>query len=111
MRVRWLFNAAFLTLAITMTSGGHAQTTGLEAMQEKILRSWAVDDSAQPNNYSVTLRLWILKDGAVQDVRIENQAQMSDPAYRAFAESAKQAAMKASPLPVPPTQAEDYTNG
>jgi TonB family protein len=111
MRVSFLFKTMLLAIGMAWTFACYAQTTGLEPIQQKILSVWSAPDSAKRDSYSVTLRIWMLPDGTVRDVRIETQSQMDDAEYRAFAESAKEAALKASPLPVPPTQPEDFTNG
>ena len=111
MRVSFSFKAVLLAISLAPAFASFAQTTGLEPIQQKILSVWSVPDSANRDNFAVTLRIWMQADGTVRDVRIETPSQMADPEYRAFAESAKEAAFKASPLPPPPTQAEDFTNG
>jgi TonB family protein len=109
--VRFSFKTMLLAIAIAWTCAGYAQTTGLEAIQQKILSVWSAPESPKRDSYAVTLRIWMLPDGTVRDVRIETPSQMDDAEYRAFADSAKDAVLKASPLPVPPTQPEDFTNG
>jgi hypothetical protein len=83
-----------------------------DAIRQKISQNWLVDVGAKGvETFVVELRLWVLADGTVRDARVESTDRMSDESYRAFAESARRAALRSSPLPLPSDKAGQLTNG
>ncbi len=86
--------------------------TETDAIRQRVSQFWNIDAGARGvETFAVELRVWVLPDGTVQDVRIE-RATGEDSAFRqAFAEGARRAVQRASPLPMPTNNAQQMTNG
>jgi hypothetical protein len=83
-----------------------------DAIRQRIVQNWNVDVGARGiETFVVTLRVWVAIDGSVTDARVI--ASEGDPAdgLRAYAEGARRAALRSSPLPLPPARAQQLTGG
>ena len=83
-----------------------------EFVANQIRNNWLVDVGAKDlQTFVVELRLSILPDGTVTQARIYNDyGRMSDGGYRSFAESALRAALKSSPLKLPPGRESQFSD-
>lgn len=86
--------------------------TDKEFVASQIRNNWLVDVGAKDlQTFVVELRITILPDGTVTQARIYNDyGRMSDGAYRSFAESAQRAALKSSPLKLPPGRESQFSD-
>jgi outer membrane biosynthesis protein TonB len=74
-----------------------------DALRRQIERCWNVPAGARDGqDLIVEVRVSLNQDGSVRDVRAAPSPRMSDPFYRAAAESAVRAVQRCSPLNVPP---------
>jgi hypothetical protein len=83
-----------------------------DAIRQRIVQNWNLDIGAKGiETFFVELQLMVSPDGTVQDARIvRTQGEPAD-ALRGFAEGARRAALRASPLPLPPSKAAQMTGG
>jgi hypothetical protein len=83
-----------------------------EFVASQIRNNWLVDVGAKGiETFVVELRVLIMADGTVTQARIYNDyGRMGDGAYRSFAEGAVRAALKSSPLKLPPGKASDFAD-
>jgi hypothetical protein len=83
-----------------------------DAIRQRIVQNWNLDIGAKGiETFFVELQLIVAPDGTVQDARIVRTQGDPADALRAFAEGARRAALKSSPLPLPPTKASQMTGG
>jgi protein TonB len=86
--------------------------TETDAIRQRVSQFWNVDAGARGvETFAVELRVWVLPDGTVQDVRIERTTGEDGPFRQAFAEGARRAVLRASPLPMPQANAAQLANG
>lgn len=86
--------------------------TEMDAIRQRVSQFWNVDAGARGvETFAVELRVWVLADGTVQDVRIERATGEDNGFRQAFAEGARRAVLRASPLPMPSNGAAQMTNG
>jgi hypothetical protein len=83
-----------------------------DAIRQRVVQNWNVDVGAKGiETFVVTLKVFVTADGSVQRADIlETQGSPPD-ALRAFADGARRAALRASPLPIPAARAQQLTNG
>ena len=83
-----------------------------DAIRQRVVQNWNVDVGAKGvETFIVTLKVFVTADGSVQRVDVlETQGSPPD-ALRAFADGARRAALRASPLPIPASRAAQLTNG
>jgi hypothetical protein len=83
-----------------------------DAIRQRIVQNWNLDIGAKGiETFFVELQLMVSPDGTVQDARIvRTQGEPAD-ALRGFAEGARRAALRASPLPLPPSKAAQMIGG
>lgn len=103
---------AGLNMSVTQpgkgTSGAGARPRGMfdvkDLIREQIERHWVFDRAKLPQgDRTVLLRVTINRDGTVAAAEILDEPQHGlDPAYQTLARSARNAALLASPLTVPP---------
>ncbi|MHB1219950.1 MAG: hypothetical protein ACYC1L_17320 [Alphaproteobacteria bacterium] len=92
----------------TGTAGAGARPRGMfdvkDLIREQIERHWVFDRQKLPQgDRTVLLRVVINRDGTVAEAEILDEPRHGlDPAYQALARSARNAALLASPLTVPP---------
>lgn len=86
--------------------------TETDAIRQRVSQFWNIDAGARGvETFAVELRVWVLADGTVQDVRIERATGDDSPFRQAFAEGARRAVLRASPLPMPSNGGQQMTNG
>ncbi len=86
--------------------------TETDAIRQRVSQYWNIDAGARGvETFAVELRVWVLPDGTVQDVRIERATGEDNSFRQAFAEGARRAVLRASPLPMPANNAQQMTNG
>jgi hypothetical protein len=96
------------TAATSSAGGGQGSGAGAYTLRDfvraQILRRWLPDLSAgQKRDLPVTLRVRLLASGTIDDVVIVDAARMkTDAAFHDMALSARDAAILASPLDLPP---------
>jgi hypothetical protein len=95
------------TAAATSAGGGQGSGAGAYTLRDfvraQILRRWLPDLSARQRDLPVTLRVRLLASGTIDDVTIMDAARMkTDAAFHDMALSARNAAILASPLALPP---------
>jgi hypothetical protein len=80
-----------------------------DLIREQIERHWVFDRSKlPPGDHTVLLRVVINRDGTVAQAEILDEPTHGlDPAYQALARSARNAALLASPLTVPPERYQE----
>ncbi len=94
--------------AVSSAGGGHGSGAGAYTLRDfvraQILRRWLPDLAAgQRRDLPVTLRVRLLSSGIIDDVTIQDAARMkTDAAFHDMALSARDAAILASPLDLPP---------
>ena len=94
--------------ATTSAGGGHGTGAGAYTLRDfvraQILRRWLPDLSpGKTRDMPVTLRVRLLASGTIDDVAIVDAARMkTDAAFHDMALSARDAAILASPLNLPP---------
>ncbi len=102
--------------AVSSAGGGHGSGAGAYTLRDfvraQILRRWLPDLSGglsgglaagQRRDLPVTLRVRLLSSGIIDDVTIQDAARMkTDAAFHDMALSARDAAILASPLDLPP---------
>ena len=86
--------------------------TEQDAIRQRISQFWNIDAGARGvESFAVELRVWVGADGSVSDVRIE-RVSGEDGAFRqAFAEGARRAVLRASPLPMPANNVQQMLGG
>jgi hypothetical protein len=83
-----------------------------DAIRQRIVQNWNLDIGAKGiETFFVELQLMVAPDGTVQDARIVRTQGDPPDALRGFAEGARRAALRASPLPLPPSKASQMTGG
>jgi len=83
-----------------------------DAIRQRIVQNWNIDIGAKGvETFLVELQVIVSPDGTVQDARIVRTQGDPPDALRSFAESARRAALKASPLPLPPSKAAQMIGG
>jgi hypothetical protein len=83
-----------------------------DAIRQRIVQNWNLDIGAKGiETFFVELQLMVSPDGTVQDARIVRTQGDPPDALRGFAEGARRAALRASPLPLPPSKAAQMTGG
>jgi TonB family protein len=86
--------------------------TDMDAIRQKIFQTWNIDPGARGvETFAVELRVWVLPDGTVQDVKIERASGEDNSFRQAFADGARRAVLRASPLPMPANNTQQMTNG
>ncbi|MBI3507150.1 MAG: TonB C-terminal domain-containing protein [Proteobacteria bacterium] len=86
--------------------------TETDAIRQRVSQFWNIDAGARGvETFAVELRVWVLPDGSVQDVKIERTTGEDNAFRQAFAEGARRAVQRASPLPMPASNAQQMTNG
>ncbi len=83
-----------------------------DAIRQRVVGNWNVDVGAKGvESFVVTLKVFLTADGSVQRVDIlETQGSPAEP-LRAFAEGARRATLRSSPLPIPAARAQQLING
>ncbi len=83
-----------------------------DAIRQRVVGFWNVDVGAKGiESFVVTLKVFLTADGSVQRVDIlETQGSPAEP-LRAFAEGARRATLRSSPLPIPAARAQQLLNG
>ena len=86
--------------------------TEMDAIRQKVSQFWNIDPGARGvESFAVELRVWVDRDGTVRDVRVVG-VQGEAGAFRdAFADGARRAVLRASPLPMPGEKAAQMTDG
>lgn len=85
--------------------------TELDALKAHMRRCWIIPNGVRDaKNMSVVVTMNVGKDGVVKDAKIRDTHRLSDPVFRAAAESARRAALdpKCNPLPLPPAKYEQW---
>jgi TonB C terminal len=83
-----------------------------DAIRQRIVQNWNLDIGAKGiETFFVELQLMVSPDGTVQDARIVRTQGDPADALRAFAEGARRAALRSSPLPLPASKASQMTGG
>lgn len=83
----------------------------IDAVRRQIQQCWNIPAGARDaGNLVVTIHATVAPDGTVRSARIENTSRMSDPFYRAAAESAQRAVLnpRCQPLKLPPEKYEQW---
>ncbi|OFX14289.1 MAG: hypothetical protein A2516_07945 [Alphaproteobacteria bacterium RIFOXYD12_FULL_60_8] len=82
----------------------------IDAIRSQVERCWNVPAGARyAEQLIVEVKVWFNPDGAVRDARINDPSnKMSDPFYRAAAESAQRAVVTCSPYTVPREKYESW---
>jgi hypothetical protein len=86
----------------------NASPVRLTASQEdgyrrQLIPNWAFDAGiANPENYTVTVRIDLAPDGTVLKAEILDKARMGDPVFRSVAETARRAPLKLGRFEIPP---------
>jgi hypothetical protein len=100
------------------TKGAPAEQVGevvtaseIDAIRRLMQRCWIVPNGVRGvRNLQVKLKLSIAKDGTVQKAQIVDRGRLSDPVFRAAAESAERAIMdpNCNPLPLNPEKHQQW---
>jgi TonB family protein len=86
--------------------------TDQDAIRQRVSQYWNIDAGARGvETFGVELRVWLAADGTVSDVRIERTTGEDNAFRQAFAEGARRAVLRASPLPMPANNAQQMLNG
>lgn len=83
----------------------------IDAVRRQIQACWNIPAGARDaKDLVVTIRATVAPDGRVQTARIDDMSRMSDPFYRAAAESAQRAVLnpRCQPLKLPPHKYEQW---
>jgi outer membrane biosynthesis protein TonB len=89
--------------------GSQLSASEVDMIREQISRCWNIPAGARDaKNLVVEIRVSVLPDGTVQQATIVDQGRLSDPSYRAAAESARRAFFNPAcrPLRLPPDKYE-----
>ncbi len=83
-----------------------------DAIASQVENNWYLDPGKKGfEDFIVDLRVTLARDGTVLTAVIVDQARMAtDGQYRAAAEAARRAVLKASPLKVPPEKYDTWKN-
>jgi TonB family protein len=82
---------------------GRLTFSEMDALRRQIGRCWTLPVGADRiEGMVVRLRIQVRPDRTVQQVSIQDGARMTDPTFRAVAESARRAVDRCSPLQLPP---------
>lgn len=85
------------------TLGDKLSISEEDAVRRQIESCWNVPTGAKnAHAIVVEIRISTNPDGSVREARIVEQSRLSDPFFRAMAESAQRAVLTASPLKLPP---------
>ena len=83
-----------------------------DAIRQRVSSNWIWDPGAKDvDRFVVELRIFVLPDGTVRDVRVESGGAGSDERFRAFVEATRRAVLKSSPLPIPAEKAGQLIDG
>lgn len=88
-----------------------ATVSEIDAIRHQIEKCWHIPAGARDaDKLVVSIRIWVNPDGTVRDARLLDQSRMSDPFFRAAAESALRAVRnpRCSPLPIPPKKYDQF---
>jgi hypothetical protein len=86
--------------------------TEMDAIRQKISQYWNIDPGARGvETFAVELRVWADRDGTVRDVRVVAVQGEAGGFRDAFADGARRAVLRASPLPMPGERAAQLTDG
>ncbi|MEQ9447857.1 MAG: TonB C-terminal domain-containing protein [Rhodospirillaceae bacterium] len=81
----------------------------LDAIQRHIEDHWRIDPGREGvANLSVEIKINVSTDGTVQQAQILDQRYYLDDGFRIFANSARNAVLAASPLPINPSNADAF---
>jgi hypothetical protein len=83
--------------------GPQLTTSEIDLIRQQIQEHWNAPVGAKSQDAIVSIQVTTRPDGTVSDVRIVDSGDMSDPVYRATAESLRRAALyfRETPLKVP----------
>lgn len=83
-----------------------------DAIRQRVSSNWIWDPGAKDvDRFVVELRIFVLPDGTVRDVRVESGGAGSDERFRAFVEATRRAVLRSSPLPIPAEKAGQLIDG
>jgi outer membrane biosynthesis protein TonB len=86
--------------------------TEMDAIRQKISQYWNIDPGARGvETFAVELRVWADRDGTVRDVRVVNVQGEAGGFRDAFADGARRAVLRASPLPMPADKSSQMLDG
>jgi hypothetical protein len=86
--------------------------TEMDAIRQKVSQFWNIDPGARGvETFAVELRVWVDRDGTVRDVRVVGVQGEAGGFRDAFADGARRAVLRASPLPMPGEKAAQMTDG
>jgi outer membrane biosynthesis protein TonB len=86
--------------------------TEMDAIRQKVSQFWNIDPGARGvETFAVELRVWADRDGTVRDVRVVAVQGEAGGFRDAFADGARRAVLRASPLPMPAERAAQLTDG
>ncbi|MCM0021243.1 MAG: TonB C-terminal domain-containing protein, partial [Tagaea sp.] len=86
--------------------------TEMDAIRQKVSQFWNIDPGARGvESFAVELRVWADRDGTVRDVRVVAVQGEAGGFRDAFADGARRAILRASPLPMPADKVAQLTDG
>lgn len=86
--------------------------TEMDAIRQRVSQFWNIDPGARGvETFAVELRVWADRDGTVRDVRVVSVQGEAGGFRDAFADGARRAVLRASPLPIPADKASQMTDG
>jgi hypothetical protein len=86
--------------------------TEMDAIRQRVSQFWNIDPGARGvETFAVDLRVWADRDGTVRDVRVVAVQGEAGGFRDAFADGARRAVLRASPLPMPAERAAQLTDG
>lgn len=86
--------------------------TEMDAIRQRVSQFWNLDPGARGiETFAVELRVWVDRDGTVRDVRVVNVQGEAGGFRDAFADGARRAVLRASPLPMPADKSSQMLDG